>query len=222
MAQAGGGNAWHVEKPDDLQQIFQVELEGLVSQVAHTVSLGMIPADGARIVDLLNDFELTETGRYRLPNLQAGSPLDVVVQIRLNAQPENSRMRLLDLRLGLTPQGEGKAEVLKLVHEIEFVSHAEFESLPINDEVIKVVQFLMNARARREAMRRLDAQDFVGAQHVLSQARVSTAALCAGRPGVSAECASLAQAEQSLTDRLKDKLSRKRLAYEAYKRSTGK
>jgi len=69
MAQSGGGNAWHVAEPDDMQRIFQVELDGLVAQYAHTASLSLIPADGIRIVEILNDFELTETGRYRLPNL---------------------------------------------------------------------------------------------------------------------------------------------------------
>jgi hypothetical protein len=34
-------------------------------------------------LDVLNDFELGETGRYKLPNLQAGSPLEVVVQLRV-------------------------------------------------------------------------------------------------------------------------------------------
>src|SRR4029079_17203557 len=93
MAQSGGGNAWHVVEPEDMQHIFQVELEGLILQFAHTVSLGLIPADGVRVVDLLNDFKLTETGRYRLPNLQSGSPLEIVVQLRINAQAVGTRLR---------------------------------------------------------------------------------------------------------------------------------
>jgi len=101
MAQSGGGNAWHVVEPNDMQQIFQVELEGLIAQFAHTVSLSLIPADGVRIVDVLNDFDLTETGRYRLPNLQAGSPFDIVVQLKVGAEEIGTQMRLLDLRLGL-------------------------------------------------------------------------------------------------------------------------
>src|SRR5207302_5578297 len=55
MAQSAGGNAWHAEHADDMQRIFAVELEGLIAQVAHTVTLGLIPADGVRIVDVLND-----------------------------------------------------------------------------------------------------------------------------------------------------------------------
>src|SRR5690349_4390908 len=125
MAQAGGGNAWHVVEPDDMQHIFQIELEGLIAQFAHTVSLSLIPADGVRVVDVLNDFELTETGRYRLPNLQAGSPLNIVVQLRVGAQEIGTQMRLLDLRLGFTLQEAKNAEVLKQAHTVEFVTQTE-------------------------------------------------------------------------------------------------
>ena len=116
----------------------------------------MIPADGVRIVDLLNDFDLTETGRYRLPNMQAGSPLDVVVQLKVGAQAVGAQMRLLDLRLGFTPQDAKNAEVLKQAHTVEFVSSWQVESMDLNQEVVKAVQFLMNARARNRAMSRMD------------------------------------------------------------------
>ena len=223
MAQAGGGNAWHVVEPDDMQQIFQIELEGLVAQFAHTVSLSLIPADGVRVVDVLNDFEFTETGRYRLPNLQAGSPLNIVVQLRAGAQDVGTQMRLLDLRLGFTPQDAKNAEVLKQAHTIEFATLAEVERSPANHEVGKMVQFLMNARARNEAMKRMDRGDYAGAQVVIGSALGATQALaCAAAPEVREETASLMELGSSLTDRLKDKMSRKKLAYAAHHRRTGK
>src|ERR1041384_8003701 len=214
MAQSGGGNAWHVVEPDDMQHIFQIELEGLIAQFAHTVSLSLIPADGFRVVDVLNDFEFTETGRYRLPNLQAGSPLNIVVQLRAGAQEVGTQMRLLDLRLGFTPQDAKNAEVLKQAHTVEFATQSEVEHSSVNDEVIKAVQFLMNARARNEAMKRMDLGDFAGAQHVIGSALGATLALCcAGAPEVMEETAALEELSSSLTDRLKDKMSRKKLAY---------
>jgi len=223
MAQSGGGNAWHVVEPDDMQQIFQIELEGLIAQFAHTVSLSLIPADGVRVVDVLNNFEYTETGRYRLPNLQAGSPLDIVVQLRAGAQEVGTQMRLLDLRLGFTPQDAKNAEVLKQAHTVEFATESEVEHSPVNDDVMKTVQFLMNARARNEAMKRMDLGDYAGAQVVLGSALGATQALeCAGAPEVMEETAALAELRSSLTDRLKDKMSRKKLAYAAYSRRTGK
>ena len=225
MAQSGGGNAWHVVEPNDMQQIFQVELEGLIAQFAHTVSLSLIPADGVRIVDVLNDFDLTETGRYRLPNLQAGSPLDIVVQLKVGTEKAGTQMRLLDLRLGFTPQDAKNAEVLKQAHTVEFAKRAEVEGSPTNEEVIKAVQFLMNARARNEAMKRLDQGDYEGAQVILGSAVSATRVACASfasMPAVMEEVAALEETSKSLMDRLQDKMSRKKLAYSAYGRRTGK
>jgi len=224
MAQAGGGNAWHVVEPDDMQRIFQVELEGLIAQFAHTVSLSLIPADGVRIVDMLNDYDLTETGRYRLPNLQAGSPLDILVQLKVGSEDVGTQMRLLDLRLGFTPQDAKNAEVLKQAHTVEFATRAEVERSEMNEEVIKAVRFLMNARARNEAMKRMDRGDYDGAQVIIGSALSQTQALSANLAPAAAmvqEMASLKDAATSLTDRLKDKMSRKKLAYAAHHRRTG-
>ena len=225
MAQSGGGNAWHVVEPDDMQRIFQVELEGLIAQFAHTVSLSLIPADGVRIVDMLNDFELTETGRYRLPNLQAGSPLDILVQLKVGSEEVGTQMRLLDLRLGFTPQDGKNAEVLKQAHTVEFATRAEVERSEMNEEVMKTVQFLMNARARNEAMKRLDRGDYAGAEVIIGTALSQTQALGASyplAPGMAEEMASLQETATSLKDRLKDKMSRKKMAYAAYNRRSGK
>jgi Ca-activated chloride channel family protein len=223
MAQSGGGNAWHVVEPDDMQRIFQVELDGLVAQFAHTVSLSLIPSDGIRIVDVLNDFELTETGRYRLPNLQAGSSLDIVVQLKLGSQTVGSTLRLLDLRMGFTPQNATAAEVVKSAFEIAFAENAD--QLAVNHEVVKAAQFLMNARARREAMERIDRGDFAGAQVLLGQSIAATQVACAPFAAMDAvveECASLEEVAKSLDNRDQDRMSRKRLAYAAYSRQTGK
>jgi Ca-activated chloride channel family protein len=223
MAQSGGGNAWHVVEPEDMQRIFQVELVGLVAQFAHTVSLSLIPSDGIRIVDVLNDFELTETGRYRLPNLQAGSPLDVVVQLKVGAEAIGSTLRLLDLRMGFTPQNATAAEVVKSAFEIEFVE--SIDHFAVNHDVVKAVQFLMNARARREAMERIDRGDFAGAQVLLGQSIAATQAACAPFASLNSvieECESLEEIANSLDHRNQDRMSRKKLAYAAYSRRTGK
>ena len=223
MAQSGGGNAWHVVEPEDMQRIFQVELDGLVAQFAHTVSLSLIPSDGIRIADVLNDFELTETGRYRLPNLQAGSSLDIVVQLKVGTQAVDSTLRLLDLRIGFTPQGQKSADVVKSAFSVEFV--ASNDDFAVNHEVVKAVQFLMNARARREAMDKIDRGDYAGARVVIGQSIAATQVACApfaSMEAVMEECAALEEVAKSLDDRNQDRMSRKKLAYGAYSRRTGR
>src|SRR5215813_11329338 len=225
MAQSGGGNAWHVVEADDMQRIFQVELEGLIAQFAHTVSLSLIPADGVRIVDMLNDFELTETGRCRLPNLQAGSPLDIVVQLRVGSEKVGTQLRLLDLRLGFTPQDARAAEVVKEAFTVEFADPVRVENLAVNHDVVKAVQFLMNSRARNEAMKAMDFGDYAVAQRVMGDALAATRVACAQMGDdakVIEELCELEGAALSLQDRLKHKLNRKLLAYSAYRHRTGK
>lgn len=225
MAEAGRGNAWHVVQPDDMQRIFAVELEGLISQVAHTVTLGLVPSDGIRLADVLNDFEMNETGRYKLPNLQSGSPLDVAVQLRVPAQEAGARRHLLDLRLGYTPQDATAAEVVKHAFEIGFDGATAVEALPVRSEVAKAVQLMMNARARREAMTHMDRGDYARAREVVS------ASLCATMASPSfdvadqdfrRERASLENVLSTMDDRSQDKMRRKHLAYDSYSRRYSK
>ncbi|MBD0327092.1 MAG: hypothetical protein ICV68_11710, partial [Pyrinomonadaceae bacterium] len=221
MAQAGGGNSWHVKTADDMHRIFSVELEGLIAQIAHTVTLGLVPADGVRLSDVLNDFEMNETGRYKLPNLQAGAPLDVVVQLRAPAQGAGTRLRLLDLRLGYTPQEMRAAEVVKHALEIEFAPEEAVETLPINHEVAKAVQMLMNARARAEAMRRMDAGDYAGSRQVLASARVASMAAfepMASDSDVRQEMAVLEEYDEEILNPASAKMNRKRLMYDMFSR----
>jgi Ca-activated chloride channel family protein len=225
MARAGGGNAWHVAEAADMQRVFAVELEGLLAQFARDVSLGLVPSDGVRVTDVLNDFELTETGRYRLPDLQAGSPLDLVLRLHLPARATGERMRILDLRLGYTPREARGAEVLRQAFEVEFADALEVEALPANAEVTKAVRLLMNARARREAVSHMDRGDYAAASHVLGSARAATMAYCASRPDdaeAAADSEELLHLTGSLADRGRDKMSRKLLEYASLLRRTGR
>jgi len=54
-----------------MQRIFSVELQGLMSQFAHSATLGAIPPMVFALL-IPNDYPLNETGRYKLPDLQVG------------------------------------------------------------------------------------------------------------------------------------------------------
>ncbi len=167
MAESAGGNAWHAKSGLDLKRLFEVELQGLVAQFAHTVSLGLIPTDGVGVVEILNDFEDTETGRYKLPNLQAGNPLEVVARLKVPAQAAGTKLRLVDVRLGYTRQDASSRDVVKEFLEVEFAHADEVEGLPSNPDVVAAVALLNNARARREAVACMDAGQFEDARGIM-------------------------------------------------------
>ena len=225
MAQSAGGNAWHVREPEDMRRVFSVELEGLLAQFAHAVTLGLVPADGVRLTDLLNDFQLGETGRYVLPDLQAGSPLDIVVQLKVPAHAPGARLRLLDLRLGYTPQEARSAEVLKQSFEVEFDEESAVGRLPVDNRVERAVQLLMTARARREAVAHMDAGRYELASASVAQASQRLMASPAFSPAdaeMQADYADLRSLTDSLQERGSDGMTRKLMAYYSSARSRGK
>jgi Ca-activated chloride channel homolog len=221
MAEAGRGNAWHVERADDMGRIFATELQGLVTQVGHTVSLGLTPADAVTVKDVLNDFEVTHTGRYKLPNLLAGSPIEIVVRVKLPARRAGERFKAMDLRLAWNPQGAPSSQREILNHSIfvEFVEAGEADDLPADERVTKAVQMLMVARARREAINDLDCGDITAARARVMGVTQAFAAACAPMMAdseVQEQMQMLTDLEAELQHPQDVKMSRKKLSYQSY------
>jgi Uncharacterized protein containing a von Willebrand factor type A (vWA) domain len=224
MAEAGRGNAWHVERAEDMARIFATEMEGLIAQVGHTVSLGLTPSDEVRVQEVLNDCEVTHTGRYKLPNLLAGSPIDVVVRLKLPAQSVGARFKALDLRLAWNPQGAPSSdrEILGQSVFIEFAETSAAESAPSDERVIKAVQFLMAARARREAIEHLDRGDITAARASVVGANQILAQACApymADSEVQEQTGMLNDLVADLSSPADIKMSRKKMSYQSYRLS---
>ena len=222
MAEAGNGNSWHVQEPNDMQRIFEVELKGLISQVGHSVTFGIKPQDGVRVVEVLNDFEQDASGRYKLPSLQAGSPLEIVVRLHVPATESGTKVHLADFDLSYIGQNSKLPERATAKLEAEFASAEVVESLAENGQVTKAVLLLMNARARREAVEYIDRQDIAGARSSLAMAMDATNAMFsrAPSPELQKELEDLAGVDQALD--MDDMLARKLGLYQRYNRRTGK
>ena len=109
--------------------------------------------------------------------------------------------------------------------EAEFAEPEAVAQLSVNHEVTAAVQFLVNARARREAMQYMDAGNYAQAQQVVQAAYSATMVACApmaSSANVQDELASLNEVAASLQTRGDDKMSRKRLLYQAVQRATGR
>ena len=215
MAEAGQGNSWHVEEPQDMVKIFETELQGLVNQIGHSVTFGIKPAAGVTVAEVLNDFEKDASGRYKLPNLQAGSPLDIVVRLRVPAHSEGTTAEFAQFSLAYIGQESKLPETVTSAFTAEFASAAEVHALSENIEVSRAVQLLINARARREAMEKMDQYDYAGADMLLKKVSDMTGAMfsMAPSPDLAMELDDLRDLEESLKSRQNDALSRKKMAY---------
>lgn len=224
MAEAGRGNAWHVERATDMARIFATEMEGLIAQSGHTVSLGFTPSDGVKVQDVLNDFEMTHTGRYKLPNLLAGAPIEIVVRLKLPAQSAGNRFKALDLRLAWNPQGAPSSdrEILNQSVFVEFAETFVAAGATSDERVIKAVQFLMAARARREAIQHLDRGDITAARASVVGATNAMAQACApymADSEVQEQAGMLNDLAAELESSSDIAMSRKKMSYQSYRLS---
>src|SRR5205085_2516364 len=100
---------------------------------------------------------------------------------------------------------------------VEFASAELISGLAANLDVVKAVTLLMNARARSEAMNRMDRGDYGGAQMALAAAaRFTDDVAFSALPNddqIQMDNFDLRDLEKSLDDRSNDMMSRKRMAY---------
>jgi Ca-activated chloride channel family protein len=169
MARSGDGNFYHIESPDQLPSLFEAELNGLSATMGHRVSLGLKPKHGAVVKDVLNDFDLTSTQRYKLPNLVLGSPINVVMRLQIPAL--DTATDLCDLRLAWDDPNQSKRQVLRATFSIPVVSAEQLGDFPPVAEVQEQVALLMAARARQEAIHFSDQGDYVQAMGSLRNAK---------------------------------------------------
>lgn len=221
MGEAGGGNSWHVKEPQDMVKIFETEMHGLIKQIGHSVTLKVVTNDGVSVAEVLNDLEIDASGRYKLPNLQAGSTLDVVVCLRVPANSSGSSIELAAFEIEWVAQDTMTDETARESFTADFDSPEAVEAAAESQEVANAVRLLMNARARREAMNRIDEHDYEGARNILGSAAAETGILFCrnASPELKAEVEDLDLIHESVAD--DELMARKRMAYSAHHRTKG-
>lgn len=195
--------------------IFETELQGLISQIGHTVRLGIRPAAGVTVVDQLNDFETDGAGRYLLPNLRASSPLEIVVRMHVPSHNVGVDAHLADFELTYVEQESNAWVTIATPFRATFDTVDVTASLVSNPDVISAVQLLMNARARLEAIEKMDHGDFDGADLTLKcvAAETDIAFSLAPSSKLRRELDELAELGEALESREADLFTRKRMAY---------
>jgi Ca-activated chloride channel homolog len=157
MARSGDGNFYHIESAHQLPAIFESELRGLSATLGHRVSLGLTAQHGAVVKDVLNDFDLTSTGRYKLPNLVLGAPINMVVRLQIPALATTTD--LCSLRLAWDDPNQPHRQTLKATLQLPVVNVERLSDFPPVAAVEEQVALLMAARARQEAIWNSDRGD---------------------------------------------------------------
>ena len=166
-----------------------------------------------RVSVLLNDIERTDDGGYILPTLLSGSPLEIVVRIEVTESAATAN-ELFSVRLYYSHQSNEMSVDASLA--LQTASKDTVESLPSDPDVLRSLQMLQNARARREAMERIDRGDREGALDEIAMCSFKMAAApesVRDTPEFEAEANDLEILFSLVGDGEDDAMARKQMAY---------
>lgn len=162
MADRGEGNFYFIEATPDLPRIFARELSGLAATFARNLTL-QFEAPGCHL-EMLNAYS-QEAGRYRLPNLIDGMPLE----LGLRAEVPAGTPLHLTLRFDwLDTDGQSQTHQQTLV--LPQVAHDTYLTLPEEPRVLAFLARLEATQAREQAMACIDRGDALSAQKYLQDA----------------------------------------------------
>ncbi len=216
MAEAGQGNAWHVREPLDMVRIFETEMHGLINQVGHSVTLKITPAAGFVVDDVLNDLERDAEGRIILPNLKAGSAIEVVVRLKADTRSAGTEVELAHFEMMFIDQQTNERNLVTALLTRRVETQSVVDAQPVEPAVVEAVALMMNARARKEMMEHLDRGDRAGARRHLDEAiDINDIAFCfaAQSPRLRQERQELEELKNMVANSENDVSTRKRLAY---------
>ena len=161
MAEAGGGNLVHLTAPQQLEAIFQAELEGLNLTLGRDLRLRVGLAEGVALERLYNPIEPTTDGWIPLGSLQAGTTPTLALQLLIapavaSAAGAVSELLQVEARW-ITPDGE--REQLEALLRLPVVDPLTWEQLAIDPEVQREVLLQEAGRQRQRAMEGIDQGD---------------------------------------------------------------
>ncbi|MEO7674342.1 MAG: hypothetical protein ABIU09_09740 [Pyrinomonadaceae bacterium] len=148
--------------------------------------------------------------------------------MQVPAKGPGEKLATADFSIRYIDQDAGQPEVLEARLASEFADASEVADLPENFEVTRAAQLMMNARARLEAMSRMDHHDRQGAMDILMSVTSPTRALFSNtdssvvRAELERELNELLRQTDKINNADDDIMSRKNIAYARHSRRTGK
>jgi Ca-activated chloride channel family protein len=200
MADAGGGNTWYIERPDQAPGVFEEEIEGLLTIAAQNVTVTIRQGEDVQLVAVHNDYQSAAGAdgiRVEMGDLYAREPKSLLVELFVPGLDEREAVRIAEVTVSAYALTEGGGVERR---EVRFPIMSSLAAQGREEPEVRREMLLLDAaRAREEALHRRDLGDTRGASHVLDTvaARLSVAAMTYGE-GVAEQAADLAALARKL------------------------
>ena len=193
MADAGGGSAYYIERPDQAAGVFAEELEGLLSVAAQNVAVTVKPSDAVQLVGVHHRYPTAETAdglRVDLGDLYAREPKALLLEFFVPALGAESG-----------PVEIGAVTVLAYVlsadgglarQEVTFPIAAPLDRAGRREPEVRREMLLLDAaRAREAALEARSRGDYAAGSAALSAAAPMLASLAGDDLALREEAADL-------------------------------
>lgn len=154
IAGAGDGTLAQIESPGQLADLYASELHGLAQTLGKQVSLCIRATRDVQLLDVINDFELTSSGNWQLPNLRYGQELTVAARFQLPPWQPNREIISLRLAWDQTDSHERRSFVEHIT--LPVMAYAELVEMDPDPVVMEQFELLLANRERRLAIEELD------------------------------------------------------------------
>ncbi len=171
MADAGGGNGYFAEGPDDAPGIFDEEFEGLATVAAQNVSVEIAPISDVKFIGVLNEYPMVPmtTGvQVQLGDFYGGELRRVVFEFAVPNVADLGQKHIADVVLRYATIGDPVEmhEVTMPIH-VNVVEADEAVGAEADREVVDEVLILKAAEDRKRARDLADAGRYDEAADIL-------------------------------------------------------
>lgn len=173
MADAGGGNTYYIEQPDQAPGIFDEEIQGLLSLTAQNLAVTVSPAAAASVTAVHHDYTRVREAdgvRLELGDLYAREPRSLLVEFLVQSPPtsapgaEELVATMFVTGQVITASGDVEHREIRLP-----ITFSPAEGPRVDPEVRREMMLVRTARARQEALVRRARGDFDGASTMLRE-----------------------------------------------------
>jgi Ca-activated chloride channel family protein len=154
LADAGQGNTYYIEEPDQAPAIFEAEIEGLMALAAQNVTVSVTPSAAVENVTVLHQYprRQTEDGSLclELGDLYALEPKSVLLQFLLSSDGDTAEANVATVTIDgyvLLANGGVERKTVTLPIHVQRSGAAV-----VNPQVRRELLILEAARAREEAL----------------------------------------------------------------------
>ncbi|MFP4122072.1 VWA domain-containing protein [Coleofasciculus sp.] len=165
MANAARGNFYFIQSPDDASQVFEIEMESLVSVVAQNLRVRLQPEEFVKVGEILNNYRFSQVGNtveVVLGDVYGVEQKPLAIPLTLSPRSQSGMTTIATVTYDYQTIVEGSIQDVSNQFSITLTvgSEAEAKNIQPDPQVLEQTSQLRIAKLKDEAVSLADKGDF--------------------------------------------------------------